>query len=237
MSPAADAIYRLRGALAGCAGMLVLAGALALHAADRSGAAERAQAARQRERVVAVRQVDALRADVERLEAFAARHAALLDAGTLGGFERTREVDRFERLVRAGGPGTVGRYTLRAPVPLATPAGGPARHAVTMQPLSFEATVPHEEAFLALWRRIADGLGGLSTIEGCELALSGTADTGPPAGGSPSSAGEASGRARDGLARPRLRAGCTLAWYAIEPRAEGAAAAPAPPPPVPGGRP
>jgi len=212
MSPVADTLRRLRVAIGGCALLLSVAAVLAALAWDRTGDLERLAEDERRTRLSNRAMLDEMRAQADRLRRFAARHEALAGAG-LGGFSATHEVDRLDRIADAlGGPAgpAIDSYVLRARVPVPESLDtGMTGHRVSMQPLEFESTLPHEDAFLQVWTALAEGLGGLRGIEACTLGLAG--------------AWPARSDGAEGLSAPRLKARCTLQWYVLEPREDGGA--------------
>jgi hypothetical protein len=227
MSPAADTVRRLRGAIAAAALMLGAGAAIGGYAWYRSGEHARHRAELRQSAGESSRQLSALREEARRIEAYAARHAELTARGSLGEFRKTVEVDRFEKAARAlrrpDGSG-ITRYTLKARAALPAGADGAlARHTVSMQPLSFEAIARHEADFLRVWSGIAESIGGLSAMEGCELAL---------AAGVGATSVSARAPATDGRADrpdwPVLRVNCSVVWYVFEPRAEEVVAPGAP---------
>jgi len=227
MWPAADTVRRLRGALI-AAGLMLLAGAaIAGYAWHRSVEHDRLLADLRRSAGESSRQLQALRDEARRIESYAARHAELTARGSLGEFRKTVEIDRFEKAARAlrrpDGTG-ISRYTLKSRSALpAGLQGAPARHAVSVQPLSFEATLRHEPDFLRVWEGIAAGIGGLSAIEGCELKLATGAGAAPPGARGPGAGGDP-----DRASWPVLQVSCSIVWYVFEPRAEEAPSGPLP---------
>lgn len=212
MSPGADTLQRMRAAVAGCAVLLVVAAGLGVLAWDRAQGLGHLADDERRVRLSHDATIDEMRGQAERLRRFARRHADLERRG-LGAFSATHEVDRLERVVRSlalpGGP-AIDSYAVRARMPLPESLDiGMTRHSVSMQPLDFDATLPHEDAFMRVWTALDDGLGGLHGIEACALQL----DT------------------RDGAAQavygadpPHLKVRCTVYWYVLEARPDGAAA-------------
>jgi hypothetical protein len=216
MSQAADTLRRLRVAIGGCAALIAVAAALGVLAWDRLQDLDRLAEDERRARLRNSAAVDEMRAQADRLRRFAARHEALERRG-LGAFSAPHEVDRLERIAHAlalpDGP-AIDSYAVRARVPLPESIHtGMTRHHVSTQPLEFESTLPHEDAFAQLWATLSQGLSGLNGIEACALEL---------AGAWPVSHDAAPEGARDGFAPPRLKARCTVRWYVLEARPEGA---------------
>jgi len=223
----ADTWRRLRGAIAAASLLLCVGSAIAGYAWYRSGEHARHRAELRQSADQSSRQLAALREEARRIEAYAARHAELIAQGSLGEFRKTVEIDRFEKAARAlrrpDGTGIL-RYTLKSRAALpAGIEGALARHSVSMQPLGFDAILRHETDFLRVWAGIAESIGGLSSIEGCELKLA------PAVGGA---MGSARTPTADGgperASWPVLRASCSVVWYVFEPRAEEALAPAAP---------
>jgi hypothetical protein len=224
MRLAAEDFKRLRGTFAACGGLLLITAVLLQfswsRARDYDKEAERSRLAQ----AEMSRQLAGLRGEAARLAGHRDAYDALVALGGVGAFQKTREIDRFESTVRglaASGRPAVSRYALRARAPV--PGGAPPgldRLGVSMQQLVFEAELPHEESFLRVWRGIATGLGGLSSIEACELKL------GEAGGRQDGVDGEGGQKVRKGW--PPLKASCTVAWYAFEPKDAGT---------VPGGAP
>lgn len=211
---AAEDFKRMRGTLAACGCLLLItAGLLQLswsRARDYDAESERSRLAQ----AEMSRQLAGLRGEAALLAGHREAYDALVARGGIGTFQKTLEIDRFESTVRGlavQGRPAVSRYALRAQAPV--PGGNPPgleRLGVSMQQLVFEAELPHEEAFLRVWRGIATGLGGLSGIEACELKL------GEAGGRLDGVDGEGGQKVRKGW--PPLKASCTVSWYAFEPR-------------------
>lgn len=242
MSPAADALRRLRGAIAGSVAMLAVSIGLGAYANHRNDDHSRRANEVRRERAESQSRLEALRREVERLDASAANHAAMLADGRLGEFVKTRQVDRFERVARTlrspTGP-IVQRYTLKPRVPLAVGTeAGLTQHTLSMQPLTFEAVGRHEEEFLAAWDGLSAGLGGLSTVEACELKLTQPPRSGTVGATKAEGVGPAAKSLDGPVEWPVLKASCTVTWYVVEPKAEpaGASGVPIVPSPPPVGR-
>jgi hypothetical protein len=211
---AAEDFKRLRGTLTACGCLLVITAVL-LHFSWNRARGYEAEGERVRlAQAELSRQLAGLRGEAAKLAAHRDAYDALVARGGIGEFEKTREIDRFESTVRglaASGRSAVARYALRARAPV--PGGAPPgldRLGVSMQQLVFEAELPHEESFLRVWRGVATGLGGLSSIEGCELKL------GEAGGRQDGVDGEGGQNVRKGW--PPLKASCTVAWYAFEPK-------------------
>lgn len=225
MSLDADTLRRLRVALVGCGLLLAIAAALAWTARDRAAAQQRLVAEQQRVRIDSVRRLETLRSDADLLATNAARFADLVDAGAIGEFPKTERVDGFERaavrLARSERSSVV-QYTLK-PRMLVTAGAAAALsgHSVAMHPLSFDLVAVHERDLLRLWSGVAEGLGRLSSLEGCSIIRVEPRDGG--------------GSGDRAIAWPTLHASCSAAWYAFEPKSDGAGAPAAPPFPVPDG--
>jgi hypothetical protein len=242
MSPAADALRRLRGAIAASVAMLAISLGLGVYANYRHDHHTRSENEERRERAESQNRLETLRREVERLDASAANHAAMLADGRLGEFVKTRQVDRFERVARTlrspKGP-IIQRYTLKPRVPLAAYTDtGLTQHTLSMQPLTFEAVGRHEEEFLAAWNGLAAGLGGLSTVEACELKLAQPPRSGAAGASKAEGLGGAAKSLEGPVEWPVLKASCTVTWYVVEPKADtvgGAGAPVVPSPPLPTG--
>jgi hypothetical protein len=216
---AVEDFKRLRGTLAVCGCLLLITAALLQHSWNRASARDAELERARLAQAEMSRQLAGLRGEAARLAGHRDAYDALVARGGVGAFQKTREIDRFESTVRglsAPGRSAVSRYALRARAPV--PGGAPAgldRLTVTMEQLVFETELPHEESFLRVWRGIATGLGGLSSIEACELKL------GEAGGQQDGVDGEGGKKVRKGW--PPLKASCTVAWYAFEPKDASAA--------------
>lgn len=230
MGAARDDLKRLRGAIVATALMLALAAGAAWQARMRHQELVAARVAAMR----ADAQARSLRAELSarqlQVRTYGERFAALVREGVVGEFGKTQAVDRFEALARRG-PGDVRGYRLEGRIAAGdlVGAGGLETLELVRQGLSFDAQPLHEEAFVRALARIGDGVGGLATIESCEMSR---------AAEGASAASDGATRA-DGAAAPaRLSARCNLAWYsfvtagkAVEPPGPVAPAVP----PAPGG--
>ena len=162
-----------------------------------------------------------LLAQREQVRSFRDRFSVLELTGVVGEFHKTAAVDRFEALARHGA-GAVRGYRLEGRVSAGelVQASGLRTLELVRQGMSFEAEPLHEEEFLRATARIGDGLGGLATIESCELGR-GSADA--PA----AAAGGGAGAADSGAASvARLSAKCRLAWYSFVAAQQASGAAP-----------
>jgi hypothetical protein len=232
MRPDAELLRRLRGAIAGFAVLAGVSAALTAYAWHRQGEHAQRRGQVDADQAELRRQLATLRDEVIRVEEHGDRYRALREAGTIGEFRKTREVDRFERVARAlsdGERASVVRYTLRARTRLPDgQPGTPAMHDVSMRSLSFEASARHEAEFLRVWGGVAAGIAGLSTVESCELKLASVEGERSGSGGQGQAAAPPTSGERMPAAWPRLRASCTVVWYTFEPRAVEAAAPAAP---------